>query len=146
MDESRNILYGKKLKKLRLFYQYNQKQCVEPLQLRRQQDLSELEKGRKYFNHQLIVKICEFFKVSYADFTSFKNFDTFPESNTPPLLAAGDQPATDQDVQLQINLLRKRILLSELALINAERVLSRKAKNNTSSGDPDSDIPIYVLV
>lgn len=146
MEEDRNILLGRKLRKLRKLYNYTQKECIEALKLKRQQDLSDLEKGRKYFTHALIQNICKFFSVSYSDFISFQNLESFPTleiSSSIPLIQKG---VSIEESNLQTSILRKQVLLSQIELMVALQNLAKITKSDSKRFHPENEIPIYVLI
>lgn len=61
-------IYGKELKRLRQLYKMKQPNLVEPLNLQSQQQVSDLENGKKHFSDDTILKICRLFDVSILQF------------------------------------------------------------------------------
>ncbi len=145
MDRGINILYGRKLRKLREFYNYSQKQCIVALNLKRQQDLSDLEKGKKHFTYQLLLLICDYFKVSYRDFTSFQNLDSFVNLNVFTKTESANVKEID-DLHFENQLLRKHLLMKELDLLQAKREIARRGMEHINNAVIEHDVPIYVLI
>jgi transcriptional regulator with XRE-family HTH domain len=142
LDEGKNILYGIKLRKLRELYNFTQKECIEALKLKRQQDLSDLEKGRKHFTQELIISICRFFNVSLIDFSNLHNLEYFSAFETNNQLDI----AAKEDLQFQIQLYRKHLLIKELALLQAKQESVRRGQKNSNDSHNSRDIPIYVFI
>lgn len=60
--------YGKELRRLRKLYKMKQPNLVEPLGLQSQQQVSDLENGKKHFSDETILKICRLFEISILNF------------------------------------------------------------------------------
>ena len=60
--------YAKELKKLRKSYSLKQSTMVEFLKLESQQQYSDLENSKKHFTDDLILKICNIFRISVVQF------------------------------------------------------------------------------
>jgi transcriptional regulator with XRE-family HTH domain len=63
-----NIKYGATLRKLRKQFQIKQTNLLEPLNLKTQQQISDLENGKKIFSEDLILRICDLFHISLLEF------------------------------------------------------------------------------
>src|SRR6478735_7482191 len=61
-------VYGKELKRLRQLYKMKQPNLVEPLGLQSQQQVSDLENGKKHFSDDTILNICRLFDISILQF------------------------------------------------------------------------------
>ncbi|MCU0359321.1 MAG: helix-turn-helix domain-containing protein [Bacteroidia bacterium] len=142
MDEGKNILYGIKLRKLRAMHNFTQKECINALKLKRQQDLSDLENGRKHFTQELIIVICRFFDVALNDFTNLHNLEYFAAFDSTNQLDI----AAKEDLQFQIQLYRKHLLIKELALLQAKQESVRRGQKISADSHTLRDIPIYVLI
>jgi transcriptional regulator with XRE-family HTH domain len=66
--KSLDKLYGKELKRLRQSHKMKQPNLVEPLGLNSQQQISDLENGKKHFNDEIILRICRLFEISILQF------------------------------------------------------------------------------
>ena len=60
--------YGKELKRLRKLHELKQPNLVEPLGLQSQQQVSDLENGKKHFSDETILNICRLFDISIVEF------------------------------------------------------------------------------
>jgi transcriptional regulator with XRE-family HTH domain len=70
MITQNDVKYAERLRGLRLDNRIKQENAFLLLGLKRQQDYSLLENGKKNFTDELILKICEVFKVSPQDFVN----------------------------------------------------------------------------
>ena len=60
--------YGKELRRLRKLFKMKQPNLIEPLGLQSQQQVSDLEYGKKHFSDETILKICRLFDISILNF------------------------------------------------------------------------------
>jgi len=136
-----DIFHGKQLRTLRKSKKLKQFALIEALSLESQQQLSDLENGKRHFSDQLIKKICLFFKVS-TNYFSFveKKFD-YPYVHLTKEYASFLESDKLED-QLQIY---KRLFLMS-ALENIELIL--KFNFNITKTEVFKKVPssnIYVL-
>jgi transcriptional regulator with XRE-family HTH domain len=68
MNKSLDEVYGAELKRLRKLHKMKQPNLLEPLGLNSQQQISDLEKGKKHFNDVLVLNICKLFDISVLQF------------------------------------------------------------------------------
>ena len=143
MFEGRNILYGIKLRQLRALNNFTQKECIDALKLKRQQDLSDLENGKKQFTNALISDICKHFKITYSGFTNLQVVTSNEKQSVFDLGSMAHE--NTEDLHLQINILRKQLLLKELELLQIEqRVI--KGGSYKFNATNEKEIPVYVMI
>lgn len=68
MNKSLDEVYGAELRRLRQLHKMKQPNLMEPLGLNSQQQISDLENGKKHFNDVLVLKICKLFDISVLQF------------------------------------------------------------------------------
>lgn len=68
MKKSLDEVYGAELRRLRQLHKMKQPNLMEPLGLNSQQQISDLENGKKHFNDELVLKICKLFDISVLQF------------------------------------------------------------------------------
>jgi len=68
MNKSLDEVYGVELRRLRQLHKMKQPNLLEPLGLNSQQQISDLENGKKHFNDVLVLKICKLFDISVLQF------------------------------------------------------------------------------
>lgn len=80
MMKVKNIEYGKTLRRLRNQHHIKQPNLIEPLNLCSQQQVSDLENGKKIFTEDLIFRICKLFGISVLEFLH-NNIPNLSEKN-----------------------------------------------------------------
>lgn len=145
MNRDQNQFLGKKLLKLRSYFNLTQKECIEPLGLKCQQDYSDLELGNREFNAELISRISTFFKISIEDFVSLQNMEAFPFLLNYINNKANPIPGTRNEI-LEILILRKQLLEKDLKIIKLEQQLTKHQNSNEMLNKYTDSSGIYVLV
>jgi transcriptional regulator with XRE-family HTH domain len=77
MVSERDIQMARKLKKLRRQHKIKQQVIFDLLNLKSQQQYSELESGQRVFNEDLVLTICEVFGISLLDFAGNERKSSF---------------------------------------------------------------------
>lgn len=125
MKNEQNQFLGKKLFKLRKYYGLTQKECVDALGLKCQQDYSDLELGSREFDEGVISRIASFFKISKEDFISLQNMETFPFLLNYRENEGKSKPIPRNEI-LEVLILRKQLLEKELKIIQLEQQLTKR--------------------
>lgn len=68
IKNSLDEVYGAELKRLRQLHKMKQPNLMEPLGLNSQQQVSDLENGKKHFTDDLVLRICKLFDISMLQF------------------------------------------------------------------------------
>ncbi|MES2679564.1 MAG: helix-turn-helix transcriptional regulator [Bacteroidota bacterium] len=111
-----DIQYGVALKELRKKHKLIQYTMASQLGLESQQQYSDLEKGKKHFTDEIIIRICSFFRISILDFVKQVQRDTpvyfLSEKDHREITEAGT-------TELKLTLYKKLFLESKIENIEA---------------------------
>ena len=133
---------GLKLKQLCKDYCLTQATLAKFLCLKNQQVASELLNGNKHFTDEMIIAICDFFKISVLEFigSSFNGLfsESFTNTDEHRILMQTNDP------ELKMLIYKKWLLQSQLT-IEESKLKLRKSKNAGLSLLP-SKHHIYVII
>lgn len=80
MNPTIDLIYGSRLRGLRMSRQLVQKQVADLCGFENQQMISLLEKGEKKFTDEIIASVCKGFRLSFEEFTNINSTDNFNHS------------------------------------------------------------------
>ncbi|HOZ86448.1 MAG TPA: helix-turn-helix transcriptional regulator [Bacteroidia bacterium] len=108
--------YGAALKELRKKHKLIQYTMAAQLGLESQQQYSYLEKGKKHFTDEIIIRICSFFRISILDFVK-----QVKHENRVHFLSEKDQREIMEakTAELKLTLYKKLFLESKIENIEA---------------------------
>ena len=111
-----DVQLGKELKRLRKLHGYCQKKLFENLQLNSQQQLSNLESGKKHFTDELILRICQLFLISVPQFLN----EARKHASLSETTSTAEFKAIDEVTELEIRagLYKKMAIESKLEAID----------------------------
>ena len=122
MINSKDIFYAKLLRSLREKRKIKQFTVAQALGLKRQQEYSEYENGKRHFSDEFIKSICRYFNLTELEFRQHKTAPLFKEKaieNTISVLGFEDLKGLTSEISSQVILLnyKKLILEDELEII-----------------------------
>ncbi len=138
---SKDQQYAGTLKMLRKKHGLIQLAAAEALGLESQQQYSDLEKGKKHFSEDLIIRICSFFRISILDFTGLSQ-----QKTTTHYLSEQEAREIAEAPNNEIRVAIYKKLLLEARIQNIEHKLATFQKNLSYPDVGSGKYRIHVLI
>lgn len=132
METALKEILGEKLRILRTYFGYQQKEMAVKFNIG-QQAYSDLEMGRTNFTDKKISKICEIFNITFQEFLSVESADIITKNQI-------SESATIRILKLNH---KKELLEKELRIVELELELKKYKKFTTYKEHSSS---IYVMI
>lgn len=124
LSKGSDKIYADRLKALRKKYRIQQAVIAEQLGLTSQQQYSDLERGKKHFTDEIVLRICSLFHISVHEFAVINKEKKWKES----FMDKRDLSLIESNSQDEIKLLVYKKLFLETSIENTNIKLNMLKK------------------